>query len=425
MRVRWAGANLRGNDAPPRTPSLRQVQQTECGAVALAIVLAHYGAWVPLPEIRRRCQVSEHGVTALSLVQTGKHYGLTVRAMRLNVDGLQHVQAPVILFWERWHFLILEGIRGNTAWVNDPARGHRTLSLEALRKGYSGVALIAQPGPGFRPIGSPRQPLQTGIELLRPGRWWLALTGAAVLAESLLLPLAVLLAGDAVGNAWSGRAADWRSVALALTALLVASASRLWVSRVARDAVAGPARRHLTRHLADATPRHGLRQPTGLVGGHELAEYPAMTVVRLVTAGIRMTVAVPLLVLLLGRIHPVAALVGMAALAMPFLIQQLIARTAPDAQPPDGRDDASGWHRLGTWWPILRPFVELSPVVVVAVLTVTDRLPAMVVALLASWFAFRLVDSAVQAAEMLRLLPESIIQLADVDRKGRVAERAA
>ena len=43
-------------------------------------------------------------------------------------------------------------------------------------------------------------------------------------------------------------------------------------------------------------------------------------------------------------------------------------------------------------------------------------------ALAASGLAFRLVDSAVQAFGMLHMLPESIVQLADIDRGTGIAE---
>ena len=207
-----------------RTPSIRQVRETECGVAALAIVLAHYGAWVPFPQLRHHCDVSAHGVTALSLVQAGKHYGLALRGMRIGVDALQHMPAPLILSWESWHFVVLEGVNGEFAWINDPARGHRRVSLNELRRSYSGVALIATPGSDFRQIGEPRQPLKAAAKMLRPARAPLTLLATASIVEAVLLPTTVSIAGSAIsdrpertvraaGDRLSSRWEDWSRLA--------------------------------------------------------------------------------------------------------------------------------------------------------------------------------------------------------------------
>lgn len=65
-----------------RVPVVMQLEALECGAAALTMVLAYYGKWLPLEQVREDCGVSRNGSNAKNIAKAATRYGLAVKAYR-------------------------------------------------------------------------------------------------------------------------------------------------------------------------------------------------------------------------------------------------------------------------------------------------------------------------------------------------------
>ena len=112
------------NKGVAKVPVVMQLEALECGAASLAMVMAYYGKWVPLEQVRLDCGVSRDGSKAKNIYLAAEHYGFEVKAFRMNPETLKEQGTfPCIIHWNMNHFVVLNGFRGKHVYINDPARG--------------------------------------------------------------------------------------------------------------------------------------------------------------------------------------------------------------------------------------------------------------------------------------------------------------
>jgi ABC-type bacteriocin/lantibiotic exporter with double-glycine peptidase domain len=234
-----------------RLPTVTQVTQTECGLCSCVSLLRYYGRAEDISTAREAMDAGRDGLSASQLAQFLTSRGMEVKPYRIrDIAALEKFTCPVILYWEDYHFLVLERFDGRTAIVMDPAVGRRRISRAELEAGFSNIALVAEPGPQFertrsKPLAEWRS-IPLFAEGSRPRIALVALLSLSGYAAVLGIPMLTEWAVD--------RSAGWRGLddlSLAIVMILAVAAGYLALHLVrvtALSSLVALLGRHLMTH---------------------------------------------------------------------------------------------------------------------------------------------------------------------------------
>ena len=143
-----------------RVPVVMQLEALECGAACLTMILAYYGKWIPLEQVRADCGVSRDGSSAKNVLRAARSYGLSAKGYRYEPEQLkENGTFPCIIHWNFNHFVVLCGFKGDKAVLNDPAKGNYAVSMDMFDKSFTGICLLFEPTGDFEPSGRPKSVL--------------------------------------------------------------------------------------------------------------------------------------------------------------------------------------------------------------------------------------------------------------------------
>ena len=170
-----------------KVPVIMQLEALECGAASLCMILAYYNKWVPLEQVREDCGVSRDGSNARNVLRAARFYGLEAKGYRYEPEALKKTgKFPCIIHWNFNHFVVLNGFRGGKAYINDPARGNYSVSMETFDESFTGICLQFEPTDKFAPSGRQKSMLSFASTRLKG-------TGAAVAFAVLTGMIAALM----------------------------------------------------------------------------------------------------------------------------------------------------------------------------------------------------------------------------------------
>ena len=175
-----------------KVPTILQMEGVECGAASLAMVLAYFGKYRPLEELRAVCGVSRDGAKASNILKAARKYGLEAKGFRKEPETLKKMPMPVIIHWNFSHFLVLEGFHKGRVYLNDPSSGRRAVSEEEFSNSFTGIVLTFAPTDQFEKDAkkpSIFSSLKTRLKGSETALVYVILVGLALVIPGLAIPV--------------------------------------------------------------------------------------------------------------------------------------------------------------------------------------------------------------------------------------------
>jgi len=141
-------------------PFYKQPDFKDCGPTSLRIIGKHYGKLISLKEIREISETTREGSSLLKLSDAAEAMGFKTIGAKLDFEKLKEAPLPLIVHWDKQHFVVVYRMRKDEVFISDPAYGLISYSKEefisrwignnADEQTKEGITLLLEPTPAFR-----------------------------------------------------------------------------------------------------------------------------------------------------------------------------------------------------------------------------------------------------------------------------------
>ena len=193
-----------------KVPVVMQLEALECGAASLCMILAYYNKWIPIEQVREDCGVSRDGSNARNILKAARFYGLEAKGYRFEPKSLKEQGTfPCIIHWNFNHFVVLDGFKGGKAYLNDPAKGAYSVSMEDFDRSFTGICLQFSPAETFVPSGKPKSIMSFAAKRLKGSGTAIAFTVLTSIIAALMAFVQPAFSRVFLDHLLNGKNPDW------------------------------------------------------------------------------------------------------------------------------------------------------------------------------------------------------------------------
>ncbi|MCB0642661.1 MAG: peptidase domain-containing ABC transporter, partial [Phaeodactylibacter sp.] len=126
-----------------RFPFYQQLDAMDCGPSCLRMISAFYGKHFSLQYLRANSYLDREGVSLQGVSEAAERIGLQTLGVKIPLEsedperpGLRDAPLPCILHWQQKHFVVLFRLSKKHAWIADPGKGIRKITLAELKRNW-------------------------------------------------------------------------------------------------------------------------------------------------------------------------------------------------------------------------------------------------------------------------------------------------
>lgn len=140
-------------------PFYKQHDIKDCGPTCIKIIAKHYGKTINIEKLRKWSETTRSGSNLLAISRAAEKIGLHSLGIKIRLTDLKETPLPILLHWNKNHFVVLYKISKNQFFVSDPAFGlieynqkeflEHWIGKNATPETEEGIALLLEPTPLF------------------------------------------------------------------------------------------------------------------------------------------------------------------------------------------------------------------------------------------------------------------------------------